>query len=101
VAENAALEADIPYRSSRARLERMRAILACGPSDPASLRRAVADTAQGELAICRDDFDGISTNAALLVSPEEGHAWACQGPPDRAVWIDLRDGSSWPRGGAA
>ena len=51
--------------------------------------RCLADQANGKLAICRDDFDGISTNAALLVSPEGPYLSACQGLPSAAPWRTL------------
>ena len=55
----------------------------------AFLERALADRANGKLAICRDDFEGISTNAALIVSPEGPVLRACHGLPSTGRWIDL------------
>ncbi|MCG8592002.1 MAG: C45 family peptidase [Proteobacteria bacterium] len=86
------LEADTPHESSRARLARMREILAKRSGqelDRPALERAMADTAGGELAICRDDFAGISTNAAILASPEAGRLWACHGQPTRGRFEPL------------
>ncbi|HEU4430576.1 MAG TPA: C45 family peptidase [Myxococcota bacterium] len=79
-----ALEADTPRRSSEARLARMRALLAAqsGQIDSAFLRDCYADPAGGSLAICRRDFDGISTNAASVMTPELGELWGCAGVPD-------------------
>jgi hypothetical protein len=57
--------------------------------DLACLERALADGENGKLAICRDDFEGISTNAALIASPDGGLLRACQGLPSRAGWVDL------------
>lgn len=90
--ENAALEGDVPFRSSCARLARMRALLDREPGsvDVDTLRQALADRENGALAIRRDDFEGISTNAALVVAPEAGRALACQGLPDRGEWLELR-----------
>lgn len=79
-----ALEADTPRRSSEARLARMRELLASakGRIDAAFLRACYADAAGGALAICRKDFDGISTNAASVITPQTGEMWACAGVPD-------------------
>jgi isopenicillin-N N-acyltransferase-like protein len=93
VPAHAALEADTPRRSSEARLARMRALVAerHGAIDGAWLRGCFADAAGGALAICRRDFDGISTNAAVVITPELGELWACAGvPDDPAKWEKLR-----------
>jgi isopenicillin-N N-acyltransferase-like protein len=91
--ENIALEADTPRKSSEARLARMRALLAAraGTTDAAYLRACYADPAGGSLAICRKDFDGISTNAASVMTPETGELWGCAGVPDAPEkWERLR-----------
>ncbi len=93
VPAHAALEADTPRRSSEARLARMRALVAerHGAIEGAWLRSCFADAAGGALAICRRDFDGISTNAAVVITPELGELWACAGvPDDPAKWEKLR-----------
>jgi isopenicillin-N N-acyltransferase-like protein len=79
-----ALEADTPRKSSEARLARMRELLAAraGRIDAAFLRSCYADPAGGTLAICRNDFHGISTNAASVMTPETGELWGCAGVPD-------------------
>ncbi|MCP3987331.1 MAG: hypothetical protein GY723_23330 [bacterium] len=88
VPRHAALEGDTPRASSEARLARMRALLAGGESfDDASLRGFLADRQDGTLAINRDDFDGISTNAAMLAAPAEGRLEVCHGAPDRGHWF--------------
>jgi isopenicillin-N N-acyltransferase-like protein len=86
------IEGDVPRESSEARRARMGALLdAAGPKlEPADLQRFLADTAGGELAICRDDFDGISTNAAIVMTPSRPSALACHGLPSTAQWIDLQ-----------
>jgi isopenicillin-N N-acyltransferase-like protein len=96
VLEYAELEADTPKASSRARLDRMRELLRKreGRHDATSLQRCLADEEGGELAICRDDIAGISTNAAIVMSPEEPALWACHGLPSRGSWVDLLRGSS-------
>ena len=91
VPEHQALEADIPYDSSRARLARMQQLLAeASHIDGPFLETCLADRANGKLAICREDFEGISTNAALVVCPEALRLRACHGQPSNAPWIDLR-----------
>jgi len=84
VPAHVALEADTPRKSSEARLARMRELLAAraGKIDAAFLRSCYADPVGGALAICRKDFDGISTNAASVMTPETGEMWGCAGVPD-------------------
>ncbi|MBM4383165.1 MAG: hypothetical protein FJ091_07305 [Deltaproteobacteria bacterium] len=84
VPAHVALEADTPRKSSEARLARMRELLAAklGSLDSAELRSFYADRAGGSLAICRMDFDGISTNAASVMTPETGEFWGCAGVPE-------------------
>ena len=90
VPDHQALEAPIPYTSSRARLARMQELLREAPRiDGRFLEGCLADGANGALAICRDDFDGISTNAALVVCPEGPSLRACQGLPSRGGWVEL------------
>ena len=88
--EHAASEGDTPRRSSEARYTRMSELLAeTETHDLDSLQRLLADTKNGELAICRDDFSGISTNAAIVMDPAERKIRACQGLPSRAEWVEL------------
>lgn len=90
VPEHAELEGDTPRQSSEARYTRMGELLAgCERHDFACLQRHMADSAGGELAICRDDFAGISTNAAILMDPGAPAILACQGLPSGNEWVDL------------
>jgi isopenicillin-N N-acyltransferase-like protein len=90
VPEHQALEAPLPYPSSRARLLRMQQLLREAEQiDGAYLEACLADRANGELAICRDDFAGISTNAALVVCPEGPRLRVCHGQPSREPWALL------------
>ncbi len=90
VPEHQALEAEISFASSQARLARMQELLRDAERiDQAFFESAFADGANGKLAICRDDFEGISTNAALIASPEGPVLRACQGLPSTGRWIDL------------
>ncbi len=86
------LEADTPADSSRARFARMSALLegARGQVDGDRLRQFLADAEGGPLAICRRDFDGITSNAALVLCADTGEARVCHGPPCQATWADLR-----------
>jgi isopenicillin-N N-acyltransferase-like protein len=83
-----AVEADTPGASSHARQERMDALLAAkiGKLTPVDLQAFFADRKNGKDAICRHDFEGISTNGAMVMEPSTLTAWACHGPPDVAVW---------------
>ncbi len=56
----------------------------------------LADEHGGDLAICRDDYDGISTNAAIAMAPAEPRAVACHGLPSTAEWIDLQPALTAP-----
>ncbi len=91
VEAHVAIEADTPRESSCARQQRMQELLAQrdGEIDSEFLRRCFADSANGKLAICRDDFDGISTNAAVVMTPEAPEFWACHGVPSRSSWRNL------------
>jgi isopenicillin-N N-acyltransferase-like protein len=86
-----AIEAPTPKESSRARQRRMEELLARrdGSIDAEYLKLCFADSANGKLAICRDDFDGISTNAAVVMTPEVPELWACHGLPSRNPWVEL------------
>jgi isopenicillin-N N-acyltransferase-like protein len=90
VPEHQTLEADISFASSRARLARMQELLReADQIDGPFLESCLADRANGPLAICRDDFEGISTNAALVACPEGPSLRACAGLPSRGGWVDL------------
>jgi isopenicillin-N N-acyltransferase-like protein len=92
VPAHAEIEGEVPRESSEARQCRMSALLAATDRglEPSDLQRLLADTQGGELAICRDDFEGISTNAAIVMTPSQPAAVACHGLPSRAEWIDLK-----------
>ncbi len=91
VPDHAAVEGDTPRASSCARRERMAALLepARGRIDAALLRGFLADEHGGELAIRRDDFGGISTNAAVVIDPEARSLLACAGLPREDAWSEL------------
>jgi isopenicillin-N N-acyltransferase-like protein len=91
VPEHAEIEGDTPRASSEARHLRMRELLEKPGAhhDLDCLQRHLADQAGGELAICRDDFSGISTNAAIVMDPAAGLLRACHGLPSRSEWVEL------------
>jgi hypothetical protein len=66
------------------------AVQAAGTLDEATLKSFFADTSGVPVAICRDDVDGTSTNAAAIFAPEEGVLVACHGLPSRSSWVELR-----------
>ena len=90
VPEHAAMEGDTPRASSEARIGRMRELLAgCEAGhDFGCLGQHLSDSEGGELAICRDDFAGISTNAAILMDPAARTVRACHGLPSRGEWVE-------------
>lgn len=91
-----ALEADAPRESSHARQKRLQALLqeAEGEIDAAALRRFLEDRSGGSLAICRHDFEGISSNAGWVATPEGPALLACWGPPRPGGWVDLLAGGA-------
>lgn len=96
-AECARLEGAQPTASSHARQARLETWLGerAGTIDVTTLKVALADRSGGELAVCRDDTGGISTNGAVVMRPETGVIEACHGlpPADPAAsgrWVDLR-----------
>jgi len=92
VEANVAVQGHAPRGSSLARYERLNELLAtwAGRLDVDGARAVLSDRANGSLAIRRDDFDGINTNGAVIMVPEEGRILACHGLPDEAAWVDLK-----------
>ncbi len=83
------LEADTPAQSSKARHRRMAQLSLAAPKlAVADVQAAFTDAQGGTLAICRDDFGGISTNAAVVLEPAERRLHACLGLPGREPWFD-------------
>ena len=82
--------AGTPMASSHHRQARAEVLTRAAPrTTPEALRAMLGDGEGAELAICRRDFAGISTNGALVVDPGQGSAWAVQGPPADADWLEL------------
>ena len=78
------IESTSPNESSYARFARASELIR---SD--DLRDVLSDTENGELAISRHDFDGVSTNAAVVMTPVNGTISIIHGPPDENSWTDM------------
>jgi len=91
VPEHAKIEGNTPAASSHARQARMEELIREGraTNDLGALKRFLGDRANGENAICRDDYNGISSNGAVVMEPQSGVMSACHGLPDTATWIDM------------
>ncbi|MCA9718870.1 MAG: hypothetical protein KC468_29645, partial [Myxococcales bacterium] len=95
---NVAAQASAPSSSSRARLARIEALLAGarGRLDLAAAKGFLADRANGEDAILREDYDDTSTNGAVVMVPGRGELWACGGSPETGAWVELVRASPAP-----
>lgn len=89
VGAHVAMEANTPSASSHARQDRLTALLEGAPVDRARAESALADRENGALAICRHDYDGISSNGAAVMVPDLPSLRACHGTPDTATWTEL------------
>ena len=89
--EHQAIDVDAAQPSTQARQRRMTALAgqAVGTLDEQALKSFFADTSGATVAICRDDVDGTSTNAAAVFAPERGVLLACHGLPSHAPWVEL------------
>ena len=87
-----AIEADTPATSSHARQARLTTLLNAGTETVGldQLRAFFADRENGENAINRADFNGISTNGAVVMDPAAGRILAVHGLPDENQWDSLR-----------
>jgi isopenicillin-N N-acyltransferase like protein len=91
VPEHREIDVDASHRSTQARHRQMTALAAeVGALDTETLKSFFADTSGVPVAICRDDVDGTSTNAAGIFAPEEGVLLACHGLPSHSPWVELR-----------
>lgn len=90
--EHQTIEGDTPSASSHARQLRLEQLIGedCGRADLDAAKRWLADRAGGVNAISRTDFDGISSNGAVVMQPETGTIHVAHGPPHLAQWQDLR-----------
>lgn len=56
------------------------------PLDEVDLFRFLADHADEPNSICRHDYNGITSNAGVVMSPTDGRFWAVHGPPCEGTW---------------
>lgn len=85
-----ALESAPAGPSSQHRQARLTALLAehCGSIGVEDLKRYLADHEGGpSRAICRHGHDGVSTNAAVIMSPATLELHACRGPAHEGEWV--------------
>lgn len=85
------IEAATPMASSRHRYARMQALLS-GVTEPITeehLMRFFADHEGGETAICRHDYNGISSNGAVIMEPSARKMWAVHGQACQGRWIEV------------
>ncbi|MEQ9495365.1 MAG: C45 family peptidase [Deltaproteobacteria bacterium] len=84
---NAALEAKgTPVASTHHRQRRMEALLDRDDLTEALLFEFLADHDGRPDSICRHDFNGITSNAGVVLSPTEGAFWAVHGPACEGTW---------------
>ncbi|MEE2903105.1 MAG: C45 family peptidase [Myxococcota bacterium] len=86
------LEADTPKNSSLCRISRMNQLISSAPPEslsPEKMIEFLSDHEDGPGAICRHDLDDVSSNGAVVMSPEIGLMKACHGYPCEAQWVDL------------
>jgi len=91
VPAHVSMDIDEANASSRARRVRLTTLAEeqRGSLNVDALRSFFADLDGGSLSICRDDFDGTSTNAAAVLCPETRTLFACHGLPTTAPWVEL------------
>jgi isopenicillin-N N-acyltransferase-like protein len=88
--EERKLEASTPMASSMCRQSRMGELLGSLQTiSVADTQRFLADHENGNNAICRHDYAGISSNGSIVIEAESRRAWACHGPACTATWIEL------------
>jgi len=85
------LEGREPTSSSLSRTERLQTLLENGTGniDLDYTQQCLSDTANGDDAICRDDTNGISSNGAVVMSPERREIRMCHGLPSTAKWVTM------------
>ncbi len=82
------LEAEKRSASTCFRQERITSLLNDTNFSIAKVKEILADHEGEELAICRHDKkgDGISTNAAVIIEPQNGKIHACRSQPHLGNW---------------
>lgn len=79
---NAELEVKgTPTASTHHRQARMAELFDARDITPEDTFSHMSDLEGGANAICRRDYEGITSNAAVVMSPTDGTMWAVHGPP--------------------
>lgn len=87
--ENRAIEGNTPNPSTLHRQRRMEALATARPLTLDLLASFFADTDGGLNAICRDDYDGLNTNGAVVMAPAQREIRLVHGVPSRNPWHSL------------
>lgn len=85
----AELEAQTPAGSSRARHERLEHCLLGDAVTLADFKAALADHENDTRAICRHDYDGISSNGSVVMCPATREFHVVEGPACKGTWAAL------------
>lgn len=91
--EIAELQAQIPTISSIHRQERLDQLMQShdGCIGIEDIKRFLSDHEGGqERCLCRHDFNGVSTNAAVIMSPGTGEIHACRSQPHVGQWVTTK-----------
>jgi isopenicillin-N N-acyltransferase-like protein len=82
------LDVDAAHPSTTTRLRRLTTLCSAsrGSLDVGGLQRIFADRHDEPWSICRDDFEGTSTNAAAVMEPDARRMHVCVGLPGRTAW---------------
>ena len=94
-AEIAALEVEPPTPSTSHRQKRLDALLAShkGGIGIEDIKKHLSDHEGGEdRCLCRHDFDGVSTNACVIMSPGTREIHACRSQPHLGEWVTKKAG---------
>lgn len=85
------IEANTPAASSHARQSRLESLVEAAEDavTATTIESAFGDRANGEDAISRVDFNGISSNGAVVMAPAAGLFRACHGTPHDAEWLEI------------
>lgn len=87
--ENQRIEGNAPNPSTLHRQRRMEELGTARPLTLDLLAGFFADTDGGLNAICRDDYDGLNTNGAVVMAPARHEIRLVHGVPSRNPWHTL------------
>ena len=86
---NRAIEGTPPNASSLHRQARLERLATARPITAGLMQSFFADTDGQNNAICRDDFDGLNTNGAVVMAPERREIHLVHGVPSKNPWHTL------------